>query len=173
MSLIYTPDPPTLPQGDLGIPFTNVITIQDGTSVPPVPPETEPTTTFTNITSCTVVPKVNGFPYYEDTVNISITGIGTTTVTITISGYYIDLFDQSYWQYQITNPSAITTSKYTEIPEHIFGLTHYHPDPRTLIFVYYHVTANGQTVVFDKAIRNNWDIGRDLIAGVNARGEVI
>lgn len=173
MTIVYTPENLTLSQSDIFQQFSHTFTFRDQSPTGQLDPQGNPIYTYQPITEYSVVPKIAGLPYYENTVTITTTGVGTTLVTTTIAGEYREPFDQSYWQYQTYNGSPIvTTHKFEDIPEHIFGLTKYQPDFRRLIWVYFHFTVNGTAVVYDKAIQNNWDYGRNLIQVVNARGDV-
>lgn len=165
--IVITPE--TLPSTAEGTDFTNQFTVEEFVVQPePIPGEPEVPVSGGNITYCTVTPS-----HIEEGVDILVTGINSTLVTVTISGAYDAIFNDKLWQYKPTiNESVVTTSSNDEIPDSFFALTRYRPDSRSSIVITYNIETNLGSGQISKTITNDWSTGLGTFLTVLNRQEV-
>lgn len=152
-----------------GTDFTNQFTVKELVVQPePIPGEPEVPVSGGNITYCTVTPS-----HSEDGVDILVTGINSTIVTVTISGAYDSVFNDKLWQYKPTiDDSVVSTTANSEIPESFFALTRYRPDNRSNITITYNIETNLGSGQVTKLITNDWSTGLNTFLAVLNRQEV-
>jgi len=161
MALTLTPT--VLTASEEGEYFSSSFVVTDETEgIPPAPP------TLGIISELTVTPD-----YLEDTVDITISELPSTSVTVTISGIYNGAFDQKYIEFKSDiDADVVLVTNINDVPQEIFAQTHYHPDPRRTKTISYLVETGSSSGIVTKDILNNWSNGILIIQEINSRGVV-
>ena len=94
--------------------------------------------------------------------------------TLTVSGYYGDVFDQDEIDYRGARriPTVTSVDNFYDVPAYYWKATKYLPDQRPTTSISINIITNNGAINTTQIVKNNWDYKRARIRSFITTGEL-